>query len=60
MLFRSNPNSTSTTRPTNILQSIPFNTANTNLSARVYGLPPTSGAGGMIGSANGTLAQRGP
>ncbi|MEY4687131.1 MAG: hypothetical protein RIR76_1154 [Verrucomicrobiota bacterium] len=58
--YSNNPNSTSTTRPTNILQAVPFNTANTNLSGRIYGLPPTSGAGGMIGTANGTLAQRGP
>ena len=58
--YSNNPNSTSTTRPTNILQAIPFNTANTNLSGRIYGVPPSSGAGGMIGSANGTLAQRGP
>ena len=51
---------TSQTRPTNILQAIPFNSSNTSLSARIYGLPPSSGAGGMLGSANGTLAQRGP
>ncbi len=55
-----NVNSTSTTRPVNVLQAIPFNTSSANLSARVYGIPPTSGAGGMVGSANGTLAQRGP
>lgn len=58
--YSNNPNSTSTTRPTNILQAIPFNTTNANLSGRIYGLPPASGAGGMVGSANGTLAQRGP
>ena len=40
--------------------AVASNTANTNLSGRIYGLPPTSGAGGMIGTANGTLAQRGP
>jgi prepilin-type N-terminal cleavage/methylation domain-containing protein len=55
-----NASSTSSNKPTNILQAIPFNSSNSNLSARIYGLPPTSGAGGMIGSANGTLAQRGP
>ncbi|MEO5957527.1 MAG: prepilin-type N-terminal cleavage/methylation domain-containing protein [Opitutaceae bacterium] len=55
-----NPTSTSTTRPTDIRQAIPFNTATTNNSARIYGIPPTSGAGGMLGSANGTLATRGP
>jgi prepilin-type N-terminal cleavage/methylation domain-containing protein len=58
--FSNNPTSTSTTKPVNILQAIPINTSNTNASARIYGIPPTSGAGGMIGSANGTLAQRGP
>ena len=58
--YSNNSNSTSTTRPTNILQAIPFNTSNANLSGRIYGLPPSSGAGGMVGSANGTLAQRGP
>lgn len=55
-----NPTSTSTTRPTNIRQAVPFNTTNANNSARIYGVPPTSGAGGMIGTAGGTLAQRGP
>jgi prepilin-type N-terminal cleavage/methylation domain-containing protein len=55
-----NPNSTSTTRPQNVLQAIPLNTTNNNLSARVYGIPPPSGAGGMIGTAAGVLAQRGP
>jgi prepilin-type N-terminal cleavage/methylation domain-containing protein len=54
-----NLNSTSTTRPINILQAIPFNTTNANLSARIYGIPPASGGGGMIGSANGTIATRG-
>ena len=55
-----NPNSTSTQRPINILQAIPFNTSNANLSSRVYAIPPTSGAGGMVGAANGTIATRGP
>ncbi len=58
--YSNNPTSTSTTRPQNILQAIPFNTANAANSARAYGIPPASGAGGMIGSAQGTLAQRGP
>jgi prepilin-type N-terminal cleavage/methylation domain-containing protein len=55
-----NPTSTSQTRPMNILQAIPFNTSNANLSARIYGIPPASGAAGMLGSANGTIATRGP
>ena len=55
-----NPNSTSQNRPQDIRQAIPLNTSNTNLSARIYGTPPPAGAGGMLGSANGTLATRGP
>lgn len=58
--YSNNPTSTSQTRPQNILQAIPFNTTQATLSARVYGIPPPSGAGGMVGSAAGTLAQRGP
>lgn len=55
-----NPTSTSTTRPTNIRMAIPYNATNANNSARIYGIPPSSGASGMIGTAGGTLAQRGP
>jgi hypothetical protein len=55
-----NPTSTSTTRPNNIRQAVPFNVTNANLSARIYGIPPASGAAGMIGTAGGTTAQRGP
>jgi prepilin-type N-terminal cleavage/methylation domain-containing protein len=55
-----NPTSTSTQRPSNIRQAIPFNVTNANASARIYGIPPPSGAAGMIGTAGGTLAQRGP
>lgn len=56
-----NPSSTSTTRPIDIRQAIPLNgTAATATSARVYGLPPPAGGGGMIGSAGGALATRGP
>lgn len=55
-----NPTSTSTTRPVNIRQAVPFNTSNANNSARIYGIPPPAGAGGMIGTAGGTLSQRGP
>lgn len=58
--YSNNPTSTSQTRPPNVLQAIPINTSNNNNSARVYGIPPPAGGGGMIGSANGTLAQRGP
>ena len=56
-----NPTSTSTNRPIDIRQSIPLNgTAATATSARVYGIPPPAGGGGMLGSAGGTLATRGP
>jgi prepilin-type N-terminal cleavage/methylation domain-containing protein len=58
--YSNNPSSTSQTRPQDIRQAIPFNTSNTNQSARIYGIPPAAGAGGMVGSANGTLATRGP
>jgi len=58
--YSNNPTSTSQTQPTDIRQAVPFNTANTAQSARLYGIPPASGAGGMVGSANGTLATRGP
>ncbi len=58
--YSNNPASRSTQRPVNIRQAIPFNTANANLSSRIYGIPPTSGAAGMIGTASGTIAQRGP
>lgn len=56
-----NPSSTSTTRPIDIRQAIPLNgTAATTNSARIYGIPPTAGNGGMLGSTGGTLASRGP
>ncbi len=58
--YSNNPSSTSQTRPSDIRQAIPFNTTTSAQSARIYGIPPSSGAGGMIGSANGTLATRGP
>jgi prepilin-type N-terminal cleavage/methylation domain-containing protein len=58
--FSNNPSSTSQTKPQDIRQAIPFNTSNTALSARIYGIPPTAGNGGMLGSAGGTLATRGP
>lgn len=55
-----NPSSTSQTRPIDIRQAVPFNANATNNSARIYGIPPPTGAAGMVGSANGTLATRGP
>jgi hypothetical protein len=55
-----NPTSTSQTKPQNVLQAIPFNASAPNNSARVYGIPPPAGGGGMVGQANGSLAQRGP
>lgn len=59
-LFSNNAASTSTTKPVDVRQAVPFNTSNTNASGRIYGIPPPSGAGGMVGSAAGTLATRGP
>lgn len=58
--FSNNPTSTSQTKPQDIRQAIPFNTSNTAQSARIYGIPPPAGAGGMLGAAGGTLATRGP
>lgn len=58
--YSNNPTSTSQTRPQDIRQAIPFNTSATAQSARIYGLPPPAGGGGMLGSAGGTLATRGP
>jgi prepilin-type N-terminal cleavage/methylation domain-containing protein len=56
-----NPSSTSTTRPIDIRQAIPLNgTAASATSARLYGIPPPSGGGGMLGSTGGTIATRGP
>jgi hypothetical protein len=54
-----NTASTSQTKPINVLQAIPFNTVAAS-TGRVYGIPPPAGAGGMVGSANGTVAARGP
>jgi prepilin-type N-terminal cleavage/methylation domain-containing protein len=40
----------------NIQQAIPFNSTNSALSARLWGIPPPGGT--TLGSVNGTLAQR--
>lgn len=58
--FSNNPSSTSQTKPQDIRQAIPFNTSNSNQSSRIYAIPPPAGGGGMLGSAGGTLATRGP
>lgn len=58
--YSNNPSSTSTTRPINPLQAIPFNTAAANSSARIYAIPPQAGAGSMVGNAAGQIAVRGP
>lgn len=55
-----NPTSTSQTKPQNVMQAIPYNATNPNASARVYVINPRSGAGGMVGAPNGTIASRGP
>lgn len=57
--YSNNPTSTSQQRPQNVLQAIPF-TGVAATNARVYGIPPSTGAGGMVGTAAGQLAQRGP
>jgi hypothetical protein len=54
-----NTTSTSQTKPIDVRQAIPFNTVAAS-TGRIYGIPPPSGAGGMVGSANGTVASRGP
>jgi prepilin-type N-terminal cleavage/methylation domain-containing protein len=60
-LFVSNNSaSTSGNKLANIQQAIPFNATNAANSARIYAIPPTSGAAGMIGTAAGAAAQRGP
>jgi prepilin-type N-terminal cleavage/methylation domain-containing protein len=53
-----NPSSTSTTRPTDIREAIPYNATTTANSARIYAVPP--GGGTTLGSSEGTLALRGP
>ncbi len=58
--FSNNPTSTSQNKPQDIRQAIPFNTSAAANSARIYGIPPPAGGGGMLGSAGGTLATRGP
>ena len=58
--YSNNPTSTSQQRPQNILQAIPFNATAAAQSARIYGIPPPSGAAGMVGTAAGQLAARGP
>ncbi len=55
-----NTASRSTARPTNIRQAVPYNASVPNNSSRIYGIPPTTGAAGMIGTAAGAIAQRGP
>ena len=40
IFLSNNPTSTSTTRPTDVRQAIPFNTSNSNNSGRIYGIPP--------------------
>lgn len=58
--YSNNPTSTSQTRPQDIRQAIPFNATTAANSARIYGIPPASGAAGMLGTGAGALAVRGP
>lgn len=60
-LVSNHPASTSQSHPLDVRQAIPLNGASaSHLSARIYGVPPVAGADGMLGTADGTLAQRGP
>ena len=58
--YSNNPTSTSKTQPTDLRQAVPFNTANTPQSARLYAILPAAGAARMVRSANRPLAARGP
>jgi type II secretory pathway pseudopilin PulG len=60
VLISNNPQSVSQSRPTDVREAIPFNSMTAGNSARIYGIPPPSGASGMLGTANGTSAVRGP
>jgi prepilin-type N-terminal cleavage/methylation domain-containing protein len=61
LFVSNNPASTSASRvPSDIRQAIPYNASTPASSARIYAIPPASGAAGMLGSAAGTLAVRGP
>lgn len=52
--------STSQVRPADVREAVPFNQASPAHGARIYGIPPPAGGGGMIGTPNGTPAIRGP
>jgi type II secretory pathway pseudopilin PulG len=60
VLVSNNPGGISQTRPSDIREAIPFNSVSAGNSARIYGIPPAAGASGMLGTANGTSAVRGP
>jgi prepilin-type N-terminal cleavage/methylation domain-containing protein len=60
VLVSNEPASASSARPADIREAIPFNRAMPAHSARVYGIPPPAGAGGMLGTPAGTLATQGP
>jgi hypothetical protein len=60
-VFVSNhPASASPKRPTDAREAIPLHGASAAGAARIYGIPPASGGGGMIGTPNGTPANRAP
>ncbi len=60
LFVSNNPTSTSAVKVSNVQQAIPFNATTAANSARIYAIPPATGGGGMIGTALGALAQRGP
>jgi prepilin-type N-terminal cleavage/methylation domain-containing protein len=60
VLVSNDPASTSTARPSDVREAIPFNRTSAASSARIYGIAPPAGAGGMLGTPHGTLAIPGP
>ncbi len=58
-LVSNNTASTSQTKPIDVRQAIPFS-ATAASNGRIYGIAPLAGAAGMLGTAAGTVATRGP
>lgn len=60
VFFSNNPAGSGATRPADVRKAIPFYGDGAAGNARVYGIPPPSGAAGMLGTPNGTAATAGP
>jgi len=58
VLVSNHPAGTGQIRPADIREAIPFHPAASNGSARIYGVPPAAGGGGMLGTPSGTPAIR--